>query len=68
MSTTLPLLIDGEHLVSGSDEFHQTYDPCTGKARQRVPLSTAAEIERAVAGAAPPFVTGARRRYRNGHG
>ncbi len=55
MSTALPLLIDGEHLVSGSDEFHQTYDPCTGEARQRVPLSTAAEIECAVAGAAAAF-------------
>ncbi len=55
MNATLPLFIDGEHVVSAATEFHQTHDPCTGEARQRVPLSTAAELEAAVAGAARAF-------------
>ena len=54
-NTTLHHLIDGRPVAGESGRFGDIYDPSTGAVTARVPLASAAEVDRAVRSAAAAF-------------
>ena len=48
----VPMLVGGHWEVSASDRFGAVFNPSTGREIGRVPLGTAADVDRAVVAAA----------------